>query len=108
MLRTVCESSAADTRFAAETVNRAGIPIAEITMTVPGAIGVITGLTRSIPEMIVGAGTVLDIETAKRCLDAGARFLTSQGLVLEIVEFAVKNGVVVFPGALTPTEIITA
>lgn len=101
-------SSAADARFAAEAVNRAGIPIAEITMTVPGAIGVITGLARSFPEMIVGAGTVLDIETAKRCLDAGAKFITSPGLVLEVVEFATKNEVVVFPGALTPTEIITA
>jgi 2-dehydro-3-deoxyphosphogluconate aldolase/(4S)-4-hydroxy-2-oxoglutarate aldolase len=100
--------SAADARFAAEAVNRAGIPVAEITMTVPGAIGVITGLTRNIPEMIVGAGTVLDIETAKRCLDAGAKFITSPGLVLEVVEFATKNEVVVFPGALTPTEIITA
>jgi 2-dehydro-3-deoxyphosphogluconate aldolase / (4S)-4-hydroxy-2-oxoglutarate aldolase len=100
--------SAEDARFAAEAVNRAGIPVAEITMTVPGAIGVITGLTRNIPEMIVGAGTVLDIETAKRCLDAGAKFITSPGLVLEVVEFATKNEVVVFPGALTPTEIITA
>jgi 2-dehydro-3-deoxyphosphogluconate aldolase/(4S)-4-hydroxy-2-oxoglutarate aldolase len=100
--------SAADARFAAEAVNRAGIPVAEITMTVPGAIGVITGLTRNIPEMIVGAGTVLDIETAKRCLDAGAKFITSPGLVLEVVEFAAKNEVVVFPGALTPTEVITA
>ena len=47
--------------------------------------------------MIVGAGTVLDAETAHRCLDAGARFLTSPGLVMEVVEFAVKNDVVVFP-----------
>lgn len=101
-------TSAADARFAAETVNRGGIPIAEITMTIPGAIEVITGLTKSIPEMIVGAGTVLDVETARRCLDAGAKFLTSPGLVLEVVEFARKNDVVVFPGALTPTEIITA
>ena len=58
--------------------------------------------------MVVGAGTILDIETAQRCLDAGAKFLTSPGLVLEVVEFALKNGVVVFPGALTPTEVITA
>ena len=101
-------SSAADARFAAEAVNRAGIPIAEITMTVPEAIEVIAGLTKSIPEMIVGAGTVLDIETAKRCLDAGAKFLTSTGLVLEVVEFAVKNQVAVLPGALTPTEVIMA
>jgi 2-dehydro-3-deoxyphosphogluconate aldolase/(4S)-4-hydroxy-2-oxoglutarate aldolase len=100
--------SADDARFAGETVNRGGIPIAEITMTVPGAIEVIAGLTRTIPEMVVGAGTVLDIETAKRCLDAGARFLTSPGLVLEVIEFATTKEVVVFPGALTPTEVITA
>jgi 2-dehydro-3-deoxyphosphogluconate aldolase/(4S)-4-hydroxy-2-oxoglutarate aldolase len=100
--------SAADARFAAEAVNRGGISIAEITMTVPEAMEVIADLTRNIPEMIVGAGTVLDIETAKRCLDAGAKFLTSPGLVLEVVEFAVKNDVIIFPGALTPTEVITA
>jgi 2-dehydro-3-deoxyphosphogluconate aldolase / (4S)-4-hydroxy-2-oxoglutarate aldolase len=100
--------SADDARFAAETVNRAGIPIAEITMTVPGAVDVIAALAHRIPEMIVGAGTVLDIETAKRCLDAGARFLTSPGLVLEVIEFAIKKDVVVFPGALTPTEVIAA
>jgi 2-dehydro-3-deoxyphosphogluconate aldolase/(4S)-4-hydroxy-2-oxoglutarate aldolase len=94
--------------FAVEAVNRAGIPIAEITMTVPGAIDVISRLAQSLPEMIVGAGTVLDTETARRCLDAGARFLTSPGLVREVVEFAVKKDVVVFPGALTPTEVITA
>ncbi len=101
-------SSADDARFAAETVHRAGIPIAEITMTVPGAIEVIADLTKGIPGMIVGAGTVLDMETARRCLDAGAKFLTSPGLVLELVAFAIENDVVVFPGALTPTEVITA
>jgi len=101
-------SSAEDACFAAETVNRGGIPVAEITVTVPGAIEVISDLTSRIPEMVVGAGTVLDIEMARRCLDAGAKFLTSPGLVLEVMEFAVKNEVVVIPGALTPTEVITA
>lgn len=93
-------------RFAAEAVHRAGIPIAEITMTVPGAVEVIAHLAKSVPDMVVGAGTVLDIETARRSLDAGAKFLTSTGLVPEVVEFALKNDVVVFPGAMTPTEII--
>lgn len=93
-------------RFAAEAVHRAGISIAEITMTVPDAIGVITLLAKSLPEMVVGAGTVLDTETAQRSLDAGATFLTSTGLVPEVVEFALKNDVVVFPGAMTPTEVI--
>ncbi len=101
-------SSAEDACFAAETVNRGGVPVAEITVTVPGALDVISDLTRRIPEMVVGAGTVLDIEMARLCLAAGAKFLTSPGLVLEVVEFAARNEVAVFPGALTPTEVITA
>ena len=101
-------ATAEHARFAAEAVNRSGIPIAEITMTVPGALDVIAHLTKSLPELVVGAGTVLDIDTARRCLDAGAMFLTSTGLVLEVVEFALKNDVVVFPGAMTPTDVIAA
>jgi 2-dehydro-3-deoxyphosphogluconate aldolase/(4S)-4-hydroxy-2-oxoglutarate aldolase len=84
-------SSKDDALFAATTVNRAGIPIAEITVTVPDAIEVISELRRATPEMIVGAGTVLDIETAQHALDAGAQFLTSTGLILEVVEFARKK-----------------
>jgi len=99
-------ATAAHARFAAEAVNRSGIPIAEITMTVPRALDVIAHLAKSLPEMVVGAGTVLDIETARRCLDAGAMFLTSTGLVPEVVEFALKNDTVVFPGAMTPTDLI--
>jgi 2-dehydro-3-deoxyphosphogluconate aldolase/(4S)-4-hydroxy-2-oxoglutarate aldolase len=99
-------ATAAHARFAAEAVNRSGIPIAEITMTVPGALDVIAHLTKTLPDMVVGAGTVLDIETARRCLDAGAMFLTSTGLVPEVVEFALQNDLVVFPGAMTPTDVI--
>jgi 2-dehydro-3-deoxyphosphogluconate aldolase / (4S)-4-hydroxy-2-oxoglutarate aldolase len=95
-------------QFAVEALYRSGIAIAEITMTVPGAIDLISHLTRTFPEAIVGAGTVLDIDTARRCLDAGARFLSSPGLVMEVVDFAVLSNVVVIPGALTPTEIIAA
>jgi 2-dehydro-3-deoxyphosphogluconate aldolase/(4S)-4-hydroxy-2-oxoglutarate aldolase len=94
--------------YAAETVYNAGIPVAEITMTIPGAFNVIGDLAKSHPDMIVGGGTVLDQETARRCVDAGAKFLTSPGLVLEVVDFALKSDVVIFPGALTPTEVITA
>src|SRR5271170_7406137 len=90
--------------FAAETVNDAGIPIAEITMTIPGAVEVIARLTGRYPDMVVGAGTVLDVETAKRCLDAGACFLSGPGLIPEVVEFALKNDVLMIPGALTPSE----
>jgi len=101
-------SSPERARFAAEMVSRAGIPIAEITMTVPRALNVISHLAKTFPELAVGAGTVLDVETAWRCLDAGATFLTSTGLVPEVVEFALKNDLVVFPGAITPTEVIAA
>lgn len=94
--------------YAAETLYHAGIPVAEITMTVPGAIGVIRKLAQSFPEMIVGAGTVLDKESAERCLDAGAKFLTSTGLVPEVIDSALSRDVVAIPGALTPTEVIAA
>ena len=101
-------SSAEDALFAVKAVADSGIPIAEITMTIPGAIEVISELARDRPELIVGAGTIVDTETARRCLDAGAMFLTSPGLDIRVVRFAVKRNVVVFPGALTPSEIMTA
>lgn len=95
-------------RFAAEAVARGGIPIVEIEMTVPGAIDVIGYLVKHTPDMIVGAGSVYDVETARRCIGAGAKFLTTDGLDLSIVEFANKEEIAVWPAALTPTEIITA
>jgi 2-dehydro-3-deoxyphosphogluconate aldolase/(4S)-4-hydroxy-2-oxoglutarate aldolase len=94
--------------FAAETVYASGIPIVEITLTVPGALEVIADLANRYPDMVVGAGTVLDEESARRCVDAGARFLTSPGLVRKVVSYAKLTGVAVLPGALTPTEIIAA
>lgn len=101
-------SSADDAMFAAEAVYRGGIPIVEVTLTVPGAIKVIAHLVQNAPEMIVGAGSVLDAETAHLCLQAGAKFLTSDGIDLDVVKFALAEGVVVFPGALTPTDVIAA
>jgi len=100
--------SAEDAFFAAEAVCGAGIPIVEVTMTVPGAVDVIRHLSRSDSGIVVGAGSILQMDTAKRCLDAGAAFLTTPGLEMDIVNFALGRGVVVFPGALTPTEIIAA
>ena len=58
--------------------------------------------------MVVGAGTVLNVETARACLDAGARFITSPGLNLATVEFVAKQGVTVLPGVLTPSEVMAA
>jgi 2-dehydro-3-deoxyphosphogluconate aldolase/(4S)-4-hydroxy-2-oxoglutarate aldolase len=97
-----------DAHFAAETIIQGGIPIVEITMTVPGAVGLISHLVRYHPKLVVGAGTVLDMETARQCVDAGASFLTATGFEVELVEFARKEDVTVLPGALTPTEVIKA
>jgi len=94
--------------FAAEAVLRGGIPIVEITMTVPNAVSVILELRRELPDVLVGAGTVLDTEMARNCLDAGAQFLVSPGLDLQTVQFAVREEVLMMAGALTPTEVIAA
>jgi 2-dehydro-3-deoxyphosphogluconate aldolase/(4S)-4-hydroxy-2-oxoglutarate aldolase len=101
-------SSREDAHFAAEAVTRSGIPIVEITMTVPGAIDLIAHLARDHPNTVVGAGTVLDPETARRCIDAGATFVTAPELNLEVVQFAANANVAVLPGALTPTEVVAA
>ncbi|HTS31759.1 MAG TPA: bifunctional 4-hydroxy-2-oxoglutarate aldolase/2-dehydro-3-deoxy-phosphogluconate aldolase [Bryobacteraceae bacterium] len=101
-------SATDDALFAAESVAGGGIPILEVTMTVPGALDVISYLAKRRPELIVGAGTVWDTDVARRCIDAGASFLTITGLDLKTVEFAVRENVVVFPGALTPTEVMMA
>ena len=97
-----------DAHFAAEAVTTGGIPIVEITMTVPGAVKLISHLCASKSKILVGAGTVLDPDTARNCLDAGARFLTAPVFNPWLVEFAAKENVAVLPGALTPTEVVAA
>ncbi|MGD0797854.1 MAG: bifunctional 4-hydroxy-2-oxoglutarate aldolase/2-dehydro-3-deoxy-phosphogluconate aldolase [Acidobacteriaceae bacterium] len=94
--------------FAAETVYDSGIPVVEITMTVPKALDVIAQLARNYPDFIIGAGTVLDKETAARCVDAGVQFITSPGLVPDVLEFTLKSDIVVMPGSLSPSEAIAA
>jgi 2-dehydro-3-deoxyphosphogluconate aldolase/(4S)-4-hydroxy-2-oxoglutarate aldolase len=101
-------SSSSGARFAAEAVRKGGIPIVEITMTVPGALGMISDLVRDMQDVLVGAGTVLDAEMARRCMDAGAQFLVSPGFDRETVELAARENIVIMAGALTPTEVITA
>jgi len=85
----------------------AEFPSFEITMTVPGAMDVIAHLAKHHPKLIVGAGTVLDVETARQCADAGAHFLTAPGFDCDIVTFAAEHDMVSMPGALTPTEVVT-
>jgi len=102
-------SSPREAMVAVEAVSEGGIPIVEVTMTVPGAVEVIRELAKTnSAELLIGAGTVLDVGTARRCRDAGAQFLVSPGLDLETVSFAVREQMLMMAGALTPTEIITA
>jgi 2-dehydro-3-deoxyphosphogluconate aldolase/(4S)-4-hydroxy-2-oxoglutarate aldolase len=101
-------ATAAEALLAVEAVASGGIPIVEITMTVQGALEVIADLAASNAELIVGAGTVLDADTAKACIDAGAHFITSPALKEPVVRAAHQRDVVVIPGAMTPTEISAA
>lgn len=95
-------------RFAAEAVWQGGIPIVEITMTVPGAIEVISALARSMPGVLVGAGTVTSTETARHSIDAGAKFLVTPGFDAKIVELALAQSTLIMAGTLTPTEVLSA
>lgn len=102
-------ASARDALSAVEAVCEGGITIVEITMTVPGAVEVIRELAKSNSAgVLIGAGTVLDAETARQCRDAGAEFIVSPALNLETVEFAVRQEMLMMAGALTPTEIVKA
>jgi 2-dehydro-3-deoxyphosphogluconate aldolase/(4S)-4-hydroxy-2-oxoglutarate aldolase len=101
--------SAKDALAASEAVAAGGVTIVEITMTCPDATGVIRELVRTVGgQLLVGAGTVLDVDEARKCLDAGAEFLVSPGFDLETVRFAGHEGVLMMAGALTPTEVITS
>jgi 2-dehydro-3-deoxyphosphogluconate aldolase / (4S)-4-hydroxy-2-oxoglutarate aldolase len=93
----------------AEALLQAGLPVVEITLTVPDAIGAIRAVAKRLAgKMLVGAGTVTDAETAKRAVDAGAEFIVSPCLVREVIEAAHKVNVAVLPGALTPGEVFEA
>jgi 2-dehydro-3-deoxyphosphogluconate aldolase/(4S)-4-hydroxy-2-oxoglutarate aldolase len=93
----------------AEALLQAGLPVVEITMTVPNALDAIGAVAQRFPgRMLVGAGTVTDAETCKRAVEAGAEFIVTPCLVPEVIEAAQRAGVAVLPGALTPTEVFEA
>jgi 2-dehydro-3-deoxyphosphogluconate aldolase/(4S)-4-hydroxy-2-oxoglutarate aldolase len=106
----VVRAASADEALAAvEAIRAGGISIFEITMTVPNAVTIIRELTTRLgDEVLIGAGTVLDPETAQECIDAGAKFIVSPALDLPTVALCRELGVPIFPGALTPTEVVTA
>src|SRR5665213_1659053 len=92
----------------ASAIAAGGVTVLEVTMTVPGAIRVMRKLVEDRPEILIGAGTVLDAETARMCILEGAQFVVSPALNVKTIEMCHRYGVAVFPGALTPTEILTA
>jgi 2-dehydro-3-deoxyphosphogluconate aldolase/(4S)-4-hydroxy-2-oxoglutarate aldolase len=102
-------SSAESAVLAIEAVFRGGIRAAEITMTVPGAIKALEKLADAFGDkLVLGAGTVLDPETARACMLAGAQFFVTPALNLKTIEMVRRYSKIIMPGALTPTEIVTA
>jgi len=108
VIAAVRERKREDALFAADAVAQSGIPVVEIALTTPQALAIISHLVKSVPGIIVGAGSVTTPEAAQHSLDAGAHFLTSDGFHPAVISFGFSKGVVTIPGALTPTEVIGA
>jgi len=101
--------SADEAARAIDAIRAGGVSVLEITMTVPGAVSLIAEVARRVGEdAVVGAGTVLDAETARACILAGARFVVSPALNLDTIACCRRYGVAIMPGALTPTEVVAA
>ena len=102
-------TSADEAMRAIDAIREGGIAVLEITMTVPGAVAVIAEVTKRFGnDALVGAGTVLDPETARACIESGAQFVVSPALNLETIAYCREREVAIMPGALTPTEVVQA
>jgi len=102
-------ASVEEANRAVEAICAGGIPVVEITMTVPNAITVIRELVqRRGGDVLIGAGTVTNAEQAESCVRAGAQFLVSPGLSTSVLSVARVNNRLAIPGALTPTELMNA
>lgn len=102
-------ASVTEANRAVEAILAGGIPVVEITMTVPGAVSVIREVVKQYADkVLVGAGTVTNAEQAESCVRAGAEFLVSPGLSLPVLSVARASEKLAIPGALTPTELMNA
>lgn len=102
-------SSATEAMEVSKAIREGGISVIEITMSVPGALDVMKEVTQRFgKEVLLGAGTILDPETARAALLSGAKFVVTPTLNLEVIKMCKRYSAVVIPGALTPTEILTA
>ena len=94
---------------AAQAILEGGIRVIEVTLTTPGALKVISKVTENFGDNILfGAGTVLDAESALSAINAGADFIVSPNLNIEVITICLRYGIPVFPGCFTPTEVLTA
>jgi len=102
-------TSADEAMQAIDAIREGGVSVLEITMTVPGAVGLIEQLSKKYgDDVLVGAGTVLDPETARACILAGAQFVVSPALNVDTISICQRYGIAIMPGALTPTEVVQA
>ena len=109
MIPVIRVASAAEAVDVADAIKAGGITVIEITMSVPGALDTIKDLTKKYKDdIIMGAGTILDPETGRAALLAGAQFLVTPTLNLDLIQLAHRYSAVIVPGAMTPTEILTA
>ncbi|PWJ49826.1 bifunctional 4-hydroxy-2-oxoglutarate aldolase/2-dehydro-3-deoxy-phosphogluconate aldolase [Faecalicatena contorta] len=99
---------ASDAKALGDALCRGGLPVAEVTFRTDAAEESIVTMKTEFPNMCVGAGTVVNVEQAKRALNAGAEFIVSPGFSREVTEFAIENNIMIFPGICTPTEIMAA
>jgi 2-dehydro-3-deoxyphosphogluconate aldolase/(4S)-4-hydroxy-2-oxoglutarate aldolase len=90
----------------AEALRAGGLPIAEVTLRTEAALGAISAIAQDVPDVIVGAGTVLNREQAQAAQEAGARFIVCPGMIEDVVVWAQEHQVPILAGAVTPTEMI--
>lgn len=109
VLPVIRANSETEARQVVDAVKKGGITTIEVTMTVPNAVALIKNLSKDYGDaLLIGAGTVLTKEIAAQCIEAGAKFIISPSLNLKTIEFCNREEIAVLPGALTPTEILTA
>jgi 2-dehydro-3-deoxyphosphogluconate aldolase / (4S)-4-hydroxy-2-oxoglutarate aldolase len=108
VLPVIRASSAEEARSIIDAIAAGGVTTIEVTMTVPNAVDLIGKLSKEREDLLIGAGSVLDPETARECINAGAKFIISPATNFETIEYCNDKEIVVMPGALTPTEILNA
>jgi 2-dehydro-3-deoxyphosphogluconate aldolase/(4S)-4-hydroxy-2-oxoglutarate aldolase len=101
-------SSKSEARSVIEAIAAGGVTTIEVTLTVPGAVELIRELSRERTDLLLGAGSVLEPETARECIAAGAKYIVSPATNFDTIEYCNESDIVIMPGALTPTEVVNA